>query len=148
MWTGINGIIKNGFFSKLVFRIFARVFAYISWWDTRTNVKQEPEWRKSFLLHAYVHNSKLKNAAIRMVLGHIFTRVFLFLPIFTHVHLCLPLFTCVYLCLPMFTRVQKCLIFLPMFNNDYSCLPMFTNVYLGLITYVYTCLFVFSYVYS
>ena len=107
-------------------------------------MKQEPEWRKSFLLHAYVHNSKLKNAAIRMVLGHIFTRVFLFLPIFTHVHLCLPLFTCVYLCLPMFTRVQKCLIFLPMFNNDYSCLPMFTNVYLGLIT---TCLFVFSYVY-
>ena len=31
------------------------------------NVKQEPEWRKSFVLRAYVHNSKLKNAAIRMV---------------------------------------------------------------------------------
>ena len=31
------------------------------------NVKQEPEWRKSFVLCAYVHNSKLKNAAIRMV---------------------------------------------------------------------------------
>ena len=31
------------------------------------NVKQEPEWRKSFMLRAYVHNSKLKNAAIRMV---------------------------------------------------------------------------------
>ena len=28
------------------------------------NVKQEPEWRKRFVLHAFVHNSKLKNARI------------------------------------------------------------------------------------
>ena len=28
------------------------------------NVKQESEWRKSFVLRAYVHNSKLKNATI------------------------------------------------------------------------------------
>ena len=38
-----------------VFRSFACVFAYISWWDARTNVKQEPD------------NSELKNATIRMV---------------------------------------------------------------------------------
>ena len=28
------------------------------------NVKQEPEWRKSFMLRAFVHNSKLKNAMV------------------------------------------------------------------------------------
>ena len=76
MWMGINGIIKNDFFSKPVFRSFARLFAYISWLDVRTNVKQEQEWRKSFMLRAYVHNSKLKNATIRMVFHYWVTNDF------------------------------------------------------------------------
>ena len=46
------------------------------------NVKQEPEWRKSFVLRAYVHNSKLKNAAIRMVFQYWVTYVYSCFPVF------------------------------------------------------------------
>ena len=41
------------------------------------NVKQEPEWRKCFVLRAYVHKSKLKNVAIRMVFQYWVTNIFM-----------------------------------------------------------------------
>ena len=83
------------------------------------NVKQEPEWRKSFVLRAYVHNSKLKNAAIRMVFQYWVT----FLQLFTYIYPSFLVFTYVYSCLPMFTRVYLCL---KQFIR--ACLPMFSNV--------------------
>ena len=79
-------------------------------------MKQEPEWRKSFVLRAYVHNSKLKcrDKDGFPILGHIylplFTRVYLLLLQFNRAYL--PLFTHVYHCLLVFPYVQHCLLVL------------------------------------